>query len=306
MSMNKLHTHFLATLALAAAVVTPAGAQDFSAVEIRSTKVSEGLYALQGAGGNLGLVVGSNGVFLIDDQYAPLTDRILAAIAEITDRPLRFVFNTHWHGDHTGGNENMNETGALIVAHDNVRKRMSAGQFMEFFDNEVAPAAAGALPVVTFNDRVRFHLGGHTVNAIHLPHAHTDGDAIVHLEEANAIHTGDIVFYGLYPFIDYDSGGSLAGMIAATDRVLELADAETSIITGHGGPVIDRLQLQDYRTMLATVHQRLETLIDQGMTLEQLQAAGITEEFDAAWGHGFIKPAQWIELNYKGMTAGGH
>ncbi|MDT8320551.1 MAG: MBL fold metallo-hydrolase [Xanthomonadales bacterium] len=306
MTMKKPNMCFLAALALAAAVVTSAYAQDFSSVEIRSTKVSEGLYALQGAGGNLGLVVGSNGVFLVDDQYAPLTDRVLAAIAEITDRPLRFVFNTHWHGDHTGGNENMNKAGALIVAHDNVRKRMSAGQFMEFFDNEVPPAAAGALPVVTFNDRVRFHLGGHTVTAIHLPNAHTDGDAIVHLEEANAIHTGDIVFYGLYPFIDYASGGSLAGMIAATDRVLELADAETSIITGHGGPVIDRAQLQDYRNMLATVHQRLETLIGQGMTLEQLQAAGITKEFDAAWGQGFIEPAQWVELNYKGMTAASH
>lgn len=278
-------------------------AQDFSAVEIRTTKVSEGVYALQGAGGNLGLVVGANGAFLIDDQYAPLTDKIKAAVAEVTDQPIRFVFNTHWHGDHTGGNENMAEAGALIVAHDNVRKRMSAGQFMEFFEREVPPAPEQALPVVTFNDQVTFHLGGHTVNAIHLPHAHTDGDAIVRLEEANAIHTGDIVFHGLYPFIDYDSGGSLAGMIGATDRVILLADEDTSIITGHGGPVVDRNQLRAYRDMLATVHGRLEELIEVGATLEQVLEAEITREFDAQWGQGFIEPDRWVELNYKGMTA---
>lgn len=280
-----------------------AGAQDFSSVEIRTTKVSEGIYALQGAGGNVGLVVGDNGAFLIDDQYAPLTEKIKAAVAEVTEQPIRFVFNTHWHGDHTGGNENMAESGALIVAHDNVRKRMSAGQFMEFFDSDVPPASDEALPVVTFNDQVTFHLGGHTVNAIHLPHAHTDGDAIVHLVEANVIHTGDIVFYGLYPFIDYGSGGSLTGMIGATDRVIVLADEDTSIIPGHGGPVIDRGQLREYRDMLATVEARLEDLIEVRATLEQVLEAEITKEFDAQWGQGFIEPDRWVELNYKGMTA---
>jgi len=278
-------------------------AQDFSSVEIRTTRVSEGIYALQGAGGNLGLVVGKNGAFLVDDQYAPLTDRIIAAVQSVTDQPVRFVFNTHWHGDHTGGNENMSEAGALIVAHDNVRKRMSAGQFMEFFDSEVPPSPEGALPVVTFNDRVSFHLGGHTVHGIHVPRAHTDGDAIVHLEEADVIHTGDIVFHGLYPFIDYGSGGSLAGMIQATDRILDLADENTAIITGHGGPVIDRSQLQAYRDMLATVHQRLNQLIDEGKTLDEVQAESVTAEFDADWGQGFIGPERWVELNYKGMTA---
>ncbi|MBL39257.1 MAG: MBL fold metallo-hydrolase [Xanthomonadales bacterium] len=278
-------------------------AQDFSSVEIRTTKVSEGIYALQGAGGNLGLVVGDNGAFLIDDQYAPLTDKIKAAVAEVTNQPIRFVFNTHWHGDHTGGNENMAEAGALVVAHDNVRKRMSAGQFMEFFEREVPPATEQALPVVTFNDQVTFHLGGHTVNAIHVPNAHTDGDAIVRLAEANVIHTGDIVFHGLYPFIDYGSGGSLAGMIGATDRVILLADEDTSVITGHGGPVIDRNQLRAYRDMLATVHGRLEDLIEVGATLEQVLEAEITREFDAQWGQGFIEPDRWVELNYKGMSA---
>jgi len=301
--MNKLRTISSAAFVLGAAAVSSVAAQDFSSVEIATTKVADGVYALEGAGGNLGLVVGDNGAFLIDDQYAPLTEKIKAAVAEVTDQPIRFVFNTHWHGDHTGGNENMAEGGALVVAHDNVRKRMSTGQFMEFFDNEVPPASEDALPVVTFNDRVSFHLGGHTVNAIHVPHAHTDGDAIVHLQEANAIHTGDIVFHGLYPFIDYGSGGSLAGMIDATDRVLAMADEDTAVIAGHGGPVIDKSQLEDYRKMLDTVHARLVELIDQGKTLEEVQAAGVTEEFDEQWGQGFISPERWVELNYKGLTA---
>lgn len=278
-------------------------AQDFSSVEIRTTEVADGVYVLQGAGGNLGLAVGDEGAFLIDDQYAPLTERIEAAVAEVTDQPIRFVLNTHWHGDHTGGNENLAEGGSLVVAHDNVRKRMAAGQLMEFFEREVPPAPDGALPVVTFDDRISFHLGGHTIDAIHVPSAHTDGDAIVHLEEANVVHTGDIVFYGLYPFIDYGSGGSLGGMIEATDRVLELADADTAVITGHGGPVIDREQLSGYRDMLATVHRRLIELIVDGASLEQVQAAGVTAEFDEQWGQGFIGPERWIELNYEGMTA---
>jgi len=293
----------LITALLALSLAPLAWAQDFSSVEIGSTEVAEGVWALQGAGGNIGLVVGDNAAFVIDDQYAPLTDRILAAIGEITDRPVKFVFNTHWHGDHTGGNEAMAEAGALIVAHDNVRKRMSEGQFMEFFQNDVPPAPDGALPVVTFNDRVSFHIGGQTVHAIHVEHAHTDGDAIVHLAEANVIHGGDIVFFGLYPFIDYGSGGSLAGMIEATDRILAIANETTRIIPGHGGPVIDVEQLRSYREMLATVHQRLDALIDEGKSLEDVQAAQPTRGFDEAWGQGFIKPEQWVELNYRGMTA---
>jgi len=302
MQGNKLISLAVAIMALS--LTTIAAAQDFASVEIRTTEVSEGVYAMEGAGGNLGLVVGENGAFLIDDQYAPLTEKIQAAVDEVTDQPIRFVFNTHWHGDHTGGNENLAEGGSLVVAHENVRKRMSAGQFMEFFDSEVPPASEKALPVVTFNDRVSFHLGGQTVNAIHVPGAHTDGDAIVHLEEANVIHSGDIVFHGLYPFIDYGSGGSLGGMIEATDRILELADGDTAVITGHGGPVINRNQLTGYRDMLATVHRRLIELIVDGATLDEVQAAGVTDEFDEQWGQGFIGPERWVELNYNGLTEG--
>jgi glyoxylase-like metal-dependent hydrolase (beta-lactamase superfamily II) len=302
--MNRIRPFPLAacSIALMLAAATPK-AQDFSDVTIRTTEIGNGVYVLQGAGGNVGLVVGERGAFLVDDQYAPLTDKIRAAVAEVTDQPIRFVLNTHWHGDHTGGNENLAEEGTLVIAHDNVRERMSAGQFMEFFDREVPPAPADALPMVTFNDEIRFHLGGHTVEAVHLPAAHTDGDSIVHLEEANAIHAGDIVFFGMYPFIDYGSGGSLGGMIEAVDRIAALADADTAIIAGHGGPVIDREQLAEYRAMLADVHRELIEMIVDGATLDEVLAAGITADYDEAWGGGFIGPDRWIEMNYAGITA---
>lgn len=296
----KRHTLSLLALSLLSA---PLAAQDFSKVEVSATQVAEGVYSLQGAGGNVGLVVGRNGAFLIDDQYAPLAPKIKAAVEGVTDQPVRFVLNTHWHGDHTGGNEAFAATGTLVVAHDNVRKRMSTDQFVAAFNRSVPASPEPALPVVTFNDRTSFHLGGHTVHAIHIPDAHTDGDAVVHLVEADIIHTGDIVFYGVYPVVDYSSGGSLAGMAAATERLLAMAGPETRFIPGHGPAVVGRKQLEDYLDMLRTVHDRLETLIAEGKTLEQVLAAKPTADFDEAWGQGFMKPARWIEINYQGMTA---
>jgi len=290
--------------ALAAALLFAApgaAAQSMDEVEIGVESINDGVHMLAGRGGNIGLVVTEDGAFLIDDQYAPLTDRILAAVGSVTDQPVKFVFNTHWHGDHTGGNENLAEKGSLVVAHDNVRERMSTEQVMEFFGRTTPASPDAALPVVTFNDEVTFHLGGHTINAFHVPHAHTDGDSVVHLPEANVIHAGDTVFYGLYPFVDVDSGGSLAGMISAVERIAEMADENTTIIPGHG-PIIDREQLLGYHQMLVTVRRRLDAAIDAGRSLEDIQAAGITAEFDEQWGGGFIPPDRWVELLYRGAT----
>lgn len=294
--------HRLATALAALLLATPAAAQDFSQVEIETTKVAEGVYALKGAGGNLGLVVGSDRAFLIDDQYAPLVPKIRAAIAEVTDKPVSFVLNTHWHGDHVGGNEAFAETGTLVVAHDNVRTRLSSDQVMAAFDRTVPAAPKGALPVITFNDEASFHVGGHTVRAIHIPSAHTDGDAIVHLPEVNVIHTGDLVFYGLYPVVDYSNGGSLKGMADATARLLEMSNEDTRFIPGHGPVVIGRQELAEYLEMLRVVHARLEKLIGEGKTLEEVIAARPTAEFDEKWGKGFLPPDRWVRINYQGMA----
>ena len=178
--------------------------------------------------------VGKSGTYLIDDQYAPLSDKILAAIKAITPDPVRFVVNTHWHGDHTGGNENMGKAGALLVAHENVRRRMSTEQFMAAMGRKIPPSPEEALPVVTFTDAMTFHWNGDEIRVYHVPPAHTDGDSIVHFVKADVVHMGDIFFNGGYPFIDTSSGGRVDGVIEAADRVLAGIGEKTRIIPGHG------------------------------------------------------------------------
>jgi len=284
---------------LAGPLATPATAQqqDFSQVEIKTQKVADGVWMLQGAGGNLGLSAGEDGAFLIDDQFAPLTDKIRAAVAEITDQEVRFVFNTHWHFDHTGGNENFGQAGSLIVAHDNVRRRMSVDQVMEAFNRTVPAAPKVALPVVTFAKDVTFHLNGETIHAFHVPPAHTDGDSIVHFQNANVVHMGDILFNGGYPFIDAGSGGSVDGVIHAVNKVLAMTDADTQFIPGHG-PLANRDDLVAYRNMLEKVRTGVAALKAAGKSLEEAQAAKPTADLDETWGGGFINADQIVAIVY--------
>lgn len=268
--------------------------------EVRATKVTSSLYMLQGNGGNIGMSVGEDDVFLIDDQYAPMTPGIRAAIAKITKRPVRFLINTHWHQDHTGGNEKFGKAGAVIVAHDNVRKRLSTEQFIKAFDMKVAPSPAGALPVVTFSESVTFHLNRDDIHAFHVPHGHTDGDTVIHFTQANVIHTGDIYFNGLYPFIDVSSGGSVDGVIKAVDRILALADDKTRIIPGHG-PLSNKKELAAYRKMLSDIRDRVSNLAKQGKTLEQIKAAKPTAVYDGKWGGGFLKPDVFVGIVYSSL-----
>jgi cyclase len=294
-----------ALCAAVALMAVPALAQqpDFSKVEVTSEKLAEGVYMLKGAGGNIGLSVGADAAFLIDDEYAPLTPKIKAAVAALTDKPIRFVLNTHWHGDHTGGNKDMGEAGSLIVAHENVRKRMSTEQFIAAFNMREPAAPPKALPVVTFADAVTFHLNGDEIRAFHVPPAHTDGDSVVHFVKANVIHAGDTFFNGFYPFIDLDTGGSVAGMIGAADRMLAIADDRTRIIPGHG-PLGTKADLKAFRDMLATARDRVAALVKAGKTLEQVTAAAPTADLDAKWGQGFLKPAAFVSILYKDATAG--
>jgi cyclase len=283
---------FAAALALAA----PAAAQgpDFEKVQIKTEKVAEGIWVLAGAGGNIAVSAGADGVFLVDDEWAPMTPKVKAAVAALSDRPLRFILNTHWHPDHTGGNKDLGEAGALIVAHDNVRLRMSTDQFIEAMGMKFAPSPARALPVVTFNDAVTLHLNGDDVEAFHVPPAHTDGDAIVHFRRAGVVHMGDLFFNGMYPFVDLSSGGSFEGYIAAADRALALGEG-TRIIPGHG-PVGTRADLRAYRDMLVTVRDRVKPLVQAGKTPAEVVAARPIADLDAKWGQGFMKPEQFLEI----------
>lgn len=294
-----------AGLVLAVLLALPAGPltaqQDFSQVEITSQKLAEGIWMLQGAGGNLGLSAGEDGAFLIDDQFAPLTEKIQAAVAKVSDKPVRFVFNTHWHFDHTGGNENFGKAGVLIVAHDNVRERMSVDQVMEAFNRTVEAAPDVALPVITFAHDVKFHLNGDTIHAFHVPPAHTDGDSIIHFETADVIHMGDVFFNGGYPFIDVGSGGSIEGVIHAVNKVLAMSDADTKIIPGHG-PLASRADLVGYRDMLDEVRARIASMIAEGKTLEEIQAAKPTADLDETWGKGFINGEQFIAIAHSSLS----
>ncbi|UCF41268.1 MAG: MBL fold metallo-hydrolase [Gemmatimonadota bacterium] len=279
----------------------PLVAQEMQDVQVTATHVAGHVYLLTGRGGNIGASIGDDGVFLVDDQYAPLTEHIRAAVAAISDLPIRFVVNTHWHEDHTGGNERMGEAGAIIVAHENVRERLSTEQFVAFSDRHYDPSPAGALPVITFTDAVTFHWNGDANHAFHVENAHTDGDAVIHFREANVLHAGDVYWNGVYPFIDISSGGSIDGMIAAVDRLLELVDADTRIIPGHG-PLSSVEELRTYRWMLLASRERVAALMAERKTREEIIAAGPTAEFDEAWGQWFIRPEQWVGFVYDGLA----
>jgi glyoxylase-like metal-dependent hydrolase (beta-lactamase superfamily II) len=269
--------------------------QNFDKVEIKTEKLSPTTYVLFGAGGNIGVSAGEDALFIIDDQYAPMNPKIVAALKQISDKPVKFVLNTHWHGDHTGGNESMGKAGGLIVAHDNVRKRMSSEQFIALFKSQVPASPKAALPVVTFSSDLTFHINGDEVYGFHVPKAHSDGDTIVHFRKSNVIHMGDTFFNGFYPFIDGSSGGTPEGVIAAADRVLAIVDDNTKIIPGHG-PVSNKADLKIYRDMLSTISTRVKTAVKEGKKVDEIRAANPTAEFDEKWGKGFISPRGFIEM----------
>ena len=275
--------------------------QDFSAVEIQTTELAPGIYMLVGAGGNLGLSVGDHGAFLIDDQFAPLSGKIMAAVAELTDAPVEFLANTHWHGDHTGGNEAFGDAGAVIVAHDNVRVRMSTEQLREIFNQAMPPSPDAALPIVTFNDELTLHWNGETIHAFHSGPGHTDGDVVLHFQEADIFHMGDNFFNGFYPFIDVDSNGDINGMIATGYRVLAMSNAGTRIIPGHG-PLATADDLRDWLQVLRTTRESIQDLIDQGMSADEVVAANPTAEFDETHGGGFMNPENYTRLVYQSLT----
>ena len=290
----------VAIIALCAALPA-AGQRNFDDVRVTAQPVADGVYMLTGAGGNIGVSTGEDGILLIDDQFAPLTDKIRAAVAELGGGKIRFVLNTHWHGDHTGGNENLGKAGVLIVAHDNVRRRMSVEQFREAMNRTVPASPKDALPVVSFNDSVTFHLNREEIHALHLQAAHTDGDSIVHFRKANVLHMGDIFFNGMYPFIDVSSGGSVDGVIAAVERALALADGKTRIIPGHG-PLSDREELAVYHEMLKKVRSAIAPMVASGKSLEEAVAAKPTREYDEKWGQGFIDPERFVGLVYRSLS----
>jgi len=287
-------------VAVALCSVPALAQQDPATVTIQTQKLTNNVYMLMGDGGNIGLSTGADGSVLIDTEYAPLNAKILAAVRSAGGSDVKYVINTHWHGDHTGGNEPLGKAGAVIIAHDNVLARLSTEQFMAAFNQKVPPAPAAARPVVTYPTRTTFYLNGDVVQIVHIPNAHTDGDSIVHFTNANVIHTGDTYMKDVYPFIDVGSQGSIDGFIAAADAVLSRANANTKIIPGHGA-LANRADMQRFHDMLVAARGKIQTLIDQGMTEDQVVAAKPTAEFDDPWGKGFMTPEQFTRFSYQSL-----
>jgi cyclase len=290
----------IGALALTAFLAATASAQqsDLSKVELKVTKVTDSIFMLSTpVAGNIGVSIGEDGVAIIDDQFAPLAPKIRAAIALLSDKPIRFVINTHWHGDHTGANETFGRNGAIIVAQGNVRKRMAAKQIGSLSGRETPAAPAAALPIVTFVESATLHYNGDDLEATHLPAAHTDGDVAIRWRKANVLHMGDNFFVGDYPFVDNNSGGSYNGMISAVEWALANVDDNTQIMPGHG-PLSNKKGLQEFHNMMVTVRERILKMIKQKKTLEQVVAAKPTADFDAKWAGSFWKPDQWVGRVY--------
>ncbi len=271
--MNNLHKilFFIAFLMLNFSSI--AVAQDFDAVEINVHPVAGQVYYIEGRGGNIGLFVGDDGVFLVDDQFASLTDKIVAAIRLLSGKPIRFLVNTHLHPDHTGGNENFGKMGTLVFGHDNVRRQMEISAYTQ------------EPPLVTYSQDISFHINGETVHVFKTPDAHTNGDSYIFFKGSNVIHAGDVYRTTSYPYIDTNNGGSFLGTIKALELLLDVADGDTKIIPGHG-VISDTEEVQAFLDMLLVIRDRVSASIDEGMTLEEAQVAGLTKEYDERWESG--------------------
>jgi len=276
--------------------------QDLSQVRVTTLELGQGLAMLQGAGGNVAISTGRDGTLLVDDQFEPLAEKLRSAVARLSPEPIRFVLNTHWHGDHTGGNENFGRGGAVIVAHDRVRARLTTEQFMaEGGAGQVPPAPRDAWPVVTFQGGLVLHLNGLTIEVTHVQPAHTDGDSIVRFVEADVLHLGDTFFAGVYPFFDASSGGGIDGMIAAADLALAMTTPQTRIIPGHG-PLSRPADLRASLEMLTVIRDRVRKMIEGGVGRAAAVRARPSREFDARYGGGFLAPDRFVGLVYDSLT----
>lgn len=295
---------YLLLIAILFASINSAPAQE-KKVEFESFQLSDTIYMLKGRGGNIGISTGEDGLYIIDDQVRPVTAQLLQAIRKISDKPIRFVINTHYHADHTGGNETIGGDGAVIISHDNIRKRMTTTQVSIFRNDTTPPYAKDALPVVTFNDQMSLHLNGESATAYYVANGHTDGDSIIHFPVSNVIHMGDMFFNGLYPYVDLDAGGAIQGMIKAADLALSMSDDSTRIIPGHG-PLAMSEDLEAYRDYLVSATANVQALIDQGMDLQQTIEAKPTQEWDDTLGKIWITPAQFVTFIYNSLKGIDH
>ncbi len=267
--------------------------QNYDTVRVRPLKITEQIYMLKGAGGNIGALIGEEGTLLIDDQYAPMFNKINGAMKTIDPGEIRFVINTHVHGDHSGSNERFKKIGATLVAHDQVRERMMKEQVNTRLNRTTPPRDKEAWPLITFSDKLNFHLNGEDIVLHHFDKGHTDGDVVVQFKKANVVHTGDaFVRYG-YPFIDTSNGGSVNGFISTLDKILLLIDDNTKVIPGHGELAV-KADVKKLRDTIANIRDQIATALKKGKKPEEIPALGITDKYEAEYGKGFVKGKDFV------------
>jgi glyoxylase-like metal-dependent hydrolase (beta-lactamase superfamily II) len=280
----------LPTVAMCLAAGVAAAQQDFSNVQIKVTKVAGTVYMLEGSGGNIAVCAGDDGIVIVDDQFAPLAPKIKEALKGISDKPIKFVLNTHFHGDHTGGNAEFGKT-ATIIAHDNVRRRLEAGGTVR--GTPVKPSPREALPVVTFSDRASVHVNGEDILAVHIPHGHTDGDSVIYFRQSNVLHAGDdFVTYG-FPFVDTGSGGSISGLIAGLRKAIDLVPDDVKVIPGHG-PLSTREDVDKFIKMMEDTRGLVAEALKQGKTADQMKQDHLLAKWEPQ-NSGSVKTEAWID-----------
>jgi cyclase len=269
--------------------------------ELTLQPLSDGLQVLVGAGGNITILNTKEGLLAVDAGLPNTADAVIAKVKGVADAPLRSLINTHWHNDHTGGNVAFGKSGAVITAHVNTLKRVSAKQHMVFMNRDVEPLSPEGLPTKTFTGKQKMAFGGETLSIEHHPPAHTDGDTTIHFEKANILSAGDLLFNGMYPFIDYSSGGSIEGMIHNAALLSKMADTQTKIVPGHG-PLATRVDMVAFHDMLAQVNESISGMINQGKSADELLASAPTSRYDSKFGNGFMKPDMFVKMLYQGKT----
>jgi cyclase len=275
---------------------------DASHLEINTTKLSFDMYVIYGSGGNVILSIGDDGVIVVDDQYAPVTERIKSMIANLTDKPIKFVINTHLHTDHTGGNEKLGEGGAIIISHDNVRKRLNSDQFFEFINQTIPALSEKGLPIITFSENMTLYQNDEEIKITYLGSGHTDGDSTVFFTNNNIIHVGDDFSDRSYPFMDISSGGSVDGLISSLQKILLLINKETKVVGGHSG-ISNQTKVKAYLDIVIDIRNNINEMIQKGRSLAEIIQTKPTSKYDAIYyDHSFIKPNDLVKNIYMGLN----
>jgi glyoxylase-like metal-dependent hydrolase (beta-lactamase superfamily II) len=272
-------------------------------LELNTTKLTDGIYVIHGSGGNVILFIGNDGIILVDDQYAPVTEKMKSVIANITNKPIKFVINTHWHPDHVGGNERLGEAGAIIISHENVRKRLNQNQFFEMINQTIPALSKKGLPLITFSDNMTFYQNNDEIKISYLDNGHTDGDSAVYFTKNNVIHVGDDFSDRAYPFIDLSTGGSIDGLISSLLSIISMINNDTKVVAGHSG-ISNQTKVKDYANMLIDVRSVISEMITEGKSLAKIIQLKPTSQYDTTYNdYSFIDPNDFVTNIYESLKS---